>query len=123
MTVWLAQCKCRNDHAILAASGEAENADEAQDIVRELRQAIAKFLASEGANPWCGICHAPAGDWRYEVRPTQFKTVEDAMPGGLVGVGVVRQNRQEVGVEEIARTTRAVSPERRSIDPLVADDP
>lgn len=79
--VWIAQCLCPKRHAILAASGEADDEHEARREVGEpLRQAVEKLVSDGTINPWCGICSAEQSTWRYEVGRTGFRTAEEARP-------------------------------------------
>jgi hypothetical protein len=79
MGIWLAQCLCPDRHAILAAAGEAVDEQDATRLIFTVQTAVKDMLRSE-LNPWCGLCHAPAESWRYEVGRTRFRTMEAAMP-------------------------------------------
>lgn len=78
--VWLAQCLCPQDHAILAISAEMEDALAAESLATQVRQNVASFLADRVFNPWCGICRAPPSTWRYEVVRTRFASMWEARP-------------------------------------------
>jgi hypothetical protein len=79
--VWVAQCLCPDRHCILAATGVADSAEAASaDIAWPLREAVEKALQAALLNPWCGLCHAPPHEWRYEVGRTRFSTLEEAAP-------------------------------------------
>lgn len=78
--VWIAQCICPGRHAILALSGEAENAAEAEPIVSMLRIQVGALLEARVFNPWCSLCHAKSETWRYEVGRTRFTSMEEAKP-------------------------------------------
>ena len=79
--VWIAQCLCGGGrHAILAAAGEADGPRAAKVVLELLRDQVADLLAGRLLNPWCALCNSPAGEWRYEVRPTRFATMEEAEP-------------------------------------------
>lgn len=76
--VWVAQCLCPQQHAILAASAEADSEEAAQAISRLLREHVTKLLHDGLFNAWCGICHAASKTWRYELGRTRFVTMADA---------------------------------------------
>lgn len=79
--VWIAQCLCPNRHTIVAAAGDASGVTDAQTAVLEpLREQVTKLLIANVLNPWCGLCHAPASAWTYEVRRTAFATMDEAEP-------------------------------------------
>lgn len=89
MSVWIAQCLCPQRHAILAASGEAEDQATAEkDLIEPLRAHVTRMIGSGTINPWCGICKAPLESWRYEVGRTRFATMAEAEP-------VMRQSERE----------------------------
>lgn len=76
--VWIAQCLCPERHAIMAVSGEADNAEDAADITWALREKVEELLHSRAINPWCGLCNALSFTWRYELGLTRFRTMEEA---------------------------------------------
>ena len=79
--VWLAQCLCPDRHTICATAGDATDVTDAQiAILVPLREQVDAILAAKTFNPWCGLCHAPASEWTYEVRRTAFTTMEEAEP-------------------------------------------
>jgi hypothetical protein len=79
--VWIAQCLCPQRHCILATAGEADTGLLAyESVAMPLREDIAKKLQARELNPWCGLCHAPADSWRYEVGRTRWRTMAEAMP-------------------------------------------
>lgn len=79
--VWIAQCVCGPArHAIMANAGEALDEQAAQHIVNVLREKVGDWIKKGVINPWCGLCHAPAEGWRYEVGRTAFRTLAEAMP-------------------------------------------
>ena len=81
MTVWIAQCKCPQGHAILASADEAETALQAwETIVAPLRNRITELIRKRILNPWCGICRATNDSWRYEVATTRWLTMAEALP-------------------------------------------
>jgi len=80
MRVRILQCLCGPArHAILAMAVPV-GPDEMSDAValEALKTAIAALLAGLGAelalptggriDPWCGLCGAPVGGWRYELQ-------------------------------------------------------
>jgi hypothetical protein len=79
--VWIAQCLCPQRHCIMATAGEAENRRAAEATVGALLRANvkAKLLSGE-FNPWCGLCHAAAESWRYEVARSRFRSMAEATP-------------------------------------------
>lgn len=81
MTVWICQCLCPERHCILAAVGEAESEQEADETVRiPLRRKIVESLTARTLNPWCALCNANRATWRYELRRTKFATLAEATP-------------------------------------------
>jgi hypothetical protein len=81
MRVWIAQCLCPSRHAIMANAGEVDNEQEAAaEIQQPLREAIEEGLKIGAMNPWCGLCHAPADSWHYEVGRTRFRSMAEALP-------------------------------------------
>ena len=79
--VWIAQCLCPERHCICAIAGDARDVSDAQTaILGGLREQVADLLGKQLLNPWCGLCHAPASGWTYEVRRTRFATMEEAEP-------------------------------------------
>ncbi len=79
--VWIAQCLCPQRHCICAIAGEAADVSDAQTALLErLRSEVADLIAGQMLNPWCGLCHAPASEWQYEVRRSRFATMEEAEP-------------------------------------------
>jgi hypothetical protein len=87
--VWIAQCLCPQRHAILAAAAVAEDEADAQEtIVKPLRTQITDLVRIGALNPWCGLCHAPIDDWRYEVGRTPFRSMEE-------GTSSLRQSERE----------------------------
>lgn len=79
--VWIAQCLCPRRHAILAASGVAEDQPTAEEsLVKPLRTHVTRMIGSGTINPWCGLCRAPLESWRYELGRTRFTSMEEAEP-------------------------------------------
>lgn len=79
--VWIAQCLCPQRHAILAASGEAEDQASAEEtLIKPLRRHVERMIGSGTFNPWCGLCRAPMESWRYEVGRTRFCSMAEAEP-------------------------------------------
>lgn len=79
--VWIAQCLCPQRHCIMAAAGEAADADAAdQTVGTELREQVAALLQSGAVNPWCGLCRSPVESWHYELGRTPFRSLAEAMP-------------------------------------------
>ena len=79
--VWIAHCLCPQGHSIgLLASFAVDVSDAQTAILAPLREQIANMIANRSRNPWCGLCHAPASEWTYEVRRTRFATMEEAVP-------------------------------------------
>ncbi len=79
--VWIAQCVCERRHAILAAAAEADNDKQAQKVVLAALREKLKLLIRDGTlNPWCGICVSPRARWLYEIAPTPFNSMKEAMP-------------------------------------------
>jgi len=80
--VWIAQCLCGPErHCILASAGEADSvATATTGILDPLRQSITEFVQSGLFNPWCGLCHAEASGWQYELGRTAFRTMAEAAP-------------------------------------------
>lgn len=79
--VWIAQCLCPNRHTILAAAGEADDREDAEEtLTRPLRENIASMLAERVFNPWCGMCKARDETWIYDLERTAFATMDEAMP-------------------------------------------
>jgi len=89
MAIWIAQCLCPARHAIMGLAGSADSEQEATtEIAWTLREAVEEALQAGKINPWCGLCHAPDADWRYELGRTPFHTIEEALP-------VLRQSEAE----------------------------
>lgn len=81
MRVWIAQCLCPQRHTILAAAGEVDGDKEAATRVHApLRATVADMIQLGIINDHCGLCHAKADTWTYEVAPTEFATLEEAQP-------------------------------------------
>lgn len=79
--VWIAQCLCQQRHCVVAAANEAESVEVAQAIVLlPLQEQVAEAIAAQVLNPWCGLCHAPASGWKFEVRRTRFASMDEAEP-------------------------------------------
>jgi hypothetical protein len=79
--VWIAQCLCPQRHCICAIAGDAVDVSDAQTALLEtLREQVGELLAKRLFNPWCGLCHAAAHGWHYEVRRTRFATLDEAGP-------------------------------------------
>jgi len=79
--VWVAQCLCPQRHAILAAAGEADNHQEAeQSILRPLIEGVALAGMAGELNPWCGLCKAPKETWKCELQRTPYRTMKEAEP-------------------------------------------
>jgi hypothetical protein len=78
--VWIAECLCPQRHCVLAASGEAPSELGAEPIRALLVKQVAELLRAELLNPWCGLCHAPAESWRYELGRTRFASMAEARP-------------------------------------------
>ncbi len=84
MRVWIAQCLCPRRHCILAAVDQIEGgtgeAERVVVIVDTLQAQVEGLIANQTLNPWCGLCKAPASDWHYEVGPTRWATMAEALP-------------------------------------------
>ena len=81
MRVWITQCLCPQRHCILATAGEADNEREAEELVAvPLRKHIGGLLKAGTINPWCGLCHAKAETWHYELGRTRFGSLDEAKP-------------------------------------------
>jgi hypothetical protein len=79
--VWVAQCLCPQRHCIMAASRGAENAADANaNVLTPLQKQVESMLIIKALNPWCGLCHAAASEWTYEVRRTAFATMDEIEP-------------------------------------------
>jgi hypothetical protein len=79
--VWIAQCLCPQRHAILAASGEADDREAAEDaVLSPLRDHVEALLTAGTLNPWCGLCKSASPSWTYELGRTRFRSMEEAMP-------------------------------------------
>jgi hypothetical protein len=79
--VWLAQCLCPQRHAILAAAGEADSQEAADEgLIAPLRVQVTRMIGSGTINPWCGLCKAPRTTWKYELGCTRFRSMDEAMP-------------------------------------------
>lgn len=80
--VWIAQCLCGPArHCIMANAAEADSNEAAvMTISWPLRRAVEEGLHTGLINPWCGLCHAPSHEWRYEVGRTRWATIEEATP-------------------------------------------
>ena len=92
MSVWLAQCLCPQRHAILAASGMAEDRAAADACVtKPLRTHVMRMIGSGTINPWCGLCKAPAETWRYELERMAFASMAEAEP-------VLRESEREQAI-------------------------
>jgi hypothetical protein len=79
--VWLCQCLCPGRHALMAAADEAASEAEAQHKVRAvLRRAVAMLLQSGVMGQECAICGAKRATWRYELRRTDFASMDEARP-------------------------------------------
>jgi hypothetical protein len=79
--VWIAQCLCPVRHAVFATAGEADSRAEAEEKVEAgLRNNVAALLQSGEVNRWCGLCHAPAASWHYELARTRFRSMAEARP-------------------------------------------
>lgn len=76
--VWIAQCLCPDRHCMMALAGD--DPEEAEPTRQRLRQMIELLVHRGGLNPWCAICGARAETWRYEVAPTRYATLDEAMP-------------------------------------------
>jgi hypothetical protein len=79
--VWIAQCLCPQRHCIMASIDEAADQAEAEDkISKPLREQVAKAVADNTVNPWCGICQAPRETWHFELGRTRWTNMAEAMP-------------------------------------------
>ena len=78
MSVWIAQCLCPARHAILAAVDECPTPAHVARLESSLRARVTEWIKNKTLNPWCGICHAPVGRWRYEVGRSKFASYAEA---------------------------------------------
>ena len=79
--VWIAQCLCPSRHCVMAVAGEAKSYKEAEtSVLTPLVSQVAKLLTERTLNPWCALCKAAADQWKYEVRRSRFRTIEEAEP-------------------------------------------
>ena len=77
--VWITQCLCPQRHCILATAGEASGRTEAEAKVKApLVEQVADLLATRELYPWCGLCGARSGTWRYELDRTRWRTMAEA---------------------------------------------
>jgi len=72
----------------MAVSAEAADRLAAEALIERLRTQVRRTIGSGTINPWCGLCHAPAERWRYEVGRTRFASMAEAEP-------VLRQSERE----------------------------
>ncbi len=80
-TVWICQCLCPSRHCIMAAAGETDRETDPFETIRTpLRHRVVEMLRSGKLNPWCALCGAHRATWSYELRPMEFRTLEEAMP-------------------------------------------
>jgi hypothetical protein len=87
--VWLAQCLCAQRHAIMAAAGEADGKEEAEDkVVKELNKTMERWIDEGAMDPRCGLCGAPRSTWHFELGLTVWGTLAEAKP-------VLRQHEAE----------------------------
>jgi hypothetical protein len=77
MKVWISQCLCPQRHCIAAAVAEAEDRKEA---LRVVEASLREQLDSLGLNPWCGLCRAPRDSWVFELAPTVWSSMAEALP-------------------------------------------
>jgi hypothetical protein len=98
--IHIVQCLCPSRHCILASLYDPR--DEAItlqlqnrrcDSTQILRETVEASIAAGAVNPWCGICKAKIGTWRYEDSPTYWRTMAEALKGAKA-------------VEEAQRITR-----------------
>ena len=73
--VYIAQLLCPERHAILAFAEEFDTLAEAEEV---LGKRVEEVRASAMLNPWCGLCNSR--NLSVEVRPTIFRTIEEARP-------------------------------------------
>jgi len=79
--VWITQCLCPQRHCIVMSAGEAESRSVAEvKVAAPLRERVATLLATRELNPWCGLCGARAGTWKFELARTRWRTMTEAMP-------------------------------------------
>jgi hypothetical protein len=79
--VWIAQCLCPDRHCIVAGAGEAADSRKAaKQILEPLKADVANALRLEVISPWCSLCNAKSDTWRYELRRSAFRTMDDARP-------------------------------------------
>lgn len=80
--VWIAQCLCPQRHCICAIAGEAVDVSDAQRaILAQLQEQVADLIAKRLFNPWCGLCHAPASEWKYEVQVSDGRLFHPEIEG------------------------------------------
>jgi hypothetical protein len=105
--VWLVQCKCPKNHCIMALAFEDDpgRPDLRPGHEMTLRMKVGDMIVSGSINPHCAICLEPWGGWRYESRPTKYRTMAEAKPAllateakqnftrGMVQGGFVDPNR------------------------------
>lgn len=76
--VYIAQCLCGpNRHSILAGAREIDESG-ADGLLGDLRERIDTLIAGRGINHWCGICLSERANWRFEVTPTDYPSIEAA---------------------------------------------
>ena len=79
--VWITQCLCPQRHCIMATMGEAAGRAAARETIEApLIERIAVKLATRELNPWCGLCGARSGTWKFELARTRWRTMTEAMP-------------------------------------------
>jgi hypothetical protein len=81
----IVQCLCPKRHAIMAFAYDSADIPEHFDgdpaaPRAGLKQLIEDSILAKMLDPWCGICRAPASEFRYEDCPSRFRTMDEARP-------------------------------------------
>lgn len=76
--VYIIQCLCGpSRHCILGLAADDKLSDIAK-VEADFQAVIDDLKATNGINPWCGICGSR--DWHLERARSIFQTIEEATP-------------------------------------------
>jgi len=92
MKVYICQLLCPHRHCILAVANEYEHATEATALLTALEQQFQKMVTEKVLNAKCDLCGST--QLNYELMPSKFASMEEAMPMLLELQEAQRQTRE-----------------------------
>ena len=92
MKVYICQLLCPERHCVLAAAKQYEHATEATALLTAVEQQFQEMVADKTLNPKCDLCGST--QLSYELKPTRFSSMEEAVPVLLELQEAQRQTRE-----------------------------